>query len=283
MVRTKSKAYRLRSDGRVDVERIGTLHQGAPILEWGSVTKTVTASIADRLGREGVIDLSMPVTEYLPQSRLPLDADVRSLAEHTSGLPRLPRRMITSMGDARDPYAKYTTARFDSDILPDIGEQLRGPVGTFEYSNLGYAVLTRVLEVAADQDWWTLAKRYVFDPLGIADVSVRPDPQCVPPLRTWTGRLCKQWTFAGPFVGAGGLHGTFDALESWAASRAQGAAGRRPFGWMDDGDWYWHNGGTLDHGAFVAMSHDGLRVMTVHTLGHNPERADAIAARLQGD
>jgi CubicO group peptidase (beta-lactamase class C family) len=280
IVRHKSEAHRLRSAGRIDVEHIGPLHEGAPLLEWGSVTKTVTARIAEQLDRDGAVDLSAPVSDYLPETGLPTEVDVRSLAEHTSGLPRLPRGMIRSTADARDPYAKYTTEHFDADVLPGLSEQRRGAPGSFEYSNLGYAVLTRVLEVATGNDWWTLAKRHVFTPLDITDVSIRPDPERVPLLHTWTGRVCTQWTLPGAFVGAGGLHGTFDALESYAIACAQQTPGRKPYGWMDDGDLHWHNGGTLDHGAFVGISHDGSRVITVHTLGYNGARVDRVAARL---
>lgn len=281
IVRTKSEAYRFRNAGRIEVEQTGSLHQGDPMLEWGSVTKTVTARIAELLDREGSISLSSPVSEFLPETGLPREVDVRSLVEHTSGLPRLPKGMIKTTADARDPYAKYTTERFDSDVLPDISEQLRGPVGSFEYSNLGYAVLTRLLEVATGNNWWTLAERHVFTPLGVTDVSIDPDPNSVPVLHTWTGRACRQWKLSGPFVGAGGLHGTFDALERYAITRAQQTPGEKPFGWGDDGEQYWHDGGTLDHAAFVGISYDGLKAVTVHTLGYNAGRVNKTAARLK--
>ncbi|MGX5693656.1 serine hydrolase domain-containing protein [Dermacoccus abyssi] len=281
IVRHKSEAYRLRNAGRIAMERVGPLHEEAPMLEWGSVTKTVTAHVAEQLHRDGAIDLSAPVSEYLPETRLPKEVDVRSLAEHTSGLSAQPKGMITSMAEARDPYARYTTERFDAELLPRLSHLRHGPLGSFEYSNLGYAVLTRVLEVATGDPWWTLAQQRVFIPLGVTGVSTCPDPETVPVIRTWTGRVCKQWTFAGPFVGVGGLHGTFDALEHYATRRAQQTPGEKPFGWMDDGDQYWHNGGTLDHGAFVGVSHDGSRVMTVHTLGYNAGRVDKIVARLE--
>ena len=281
LVRHKSEAYRLRNSGRIEVERTGSLHQGAPMLEWGSITKTVTARIAETLDREGSVYLRAPVSDYLPETALPRDVDVRSLVEHTSGLPRLPKGMIKTTADARDPYAKYTTERFDADVLPGLSEQRRSPTGSFEYSNLGYAVLTRVLEVATGDDWWTLARRHVFTPLGVTGVSIDPDVDDVPALHTWTGRACKQWKLAGPFVGAGGLHGTFDALELYATNRAQQTPREKPFGWMDDGDQYWHDGGTLDHSAFVGVSHDGSRVITVHTLGYNPWRVNKTVARLK--
>ena len=281
MLRQKSQAYRLRDSGTITTERFGPLHQGSPMLEWGSITKTVTARITVQLDHAGAIDLSAPVSEYLPGTALPRVVDVRSLVTHTSGLPRVPKDIIATMSEARDPYAKYTTAYFDADVLPTLAEQHSGTVGSFDYSNLGYAVLTRLLEVVTGRDWWTLATDEVFAPLGITDVSIRPAPERVPVLRTWTGGIRKQWTDTGPFIGAGGVHGSFDALEQYAAAIAQQTPGAKPLGWMDDPTLWWHNGHNRDHGAFIGVSPDRSRVVTVHTLGYNVGRADKIAAGLE--
>ncbi len=281
LVRRKSQAYRLRDSGDITAEQIGPLHQGSPMLEWGSISKTVTARVTEQLAHAGTVDLSAPVSEYLPEAKLPSTVDVRSLVTHTSGLPRVPMGMITTVAEARDPYAKYTTAYFDAEVLPTLAEQYSGTVGTFDYSNLGYAVLTRLLEVVTERDWWTLATREVFTPLGIADVAIRPDPERVPVLRTWAGGIRQQWADTGPFIGAGGVHGTFDALEQYAIAIAAQSPGVKPFGWMDDPTLWWHNGHNRDHGAFIGVSHDGSRIVTVHTLGYSFGRADKIAARVE--
>lgn len=281
LVRRRSEAYRVRDAGEVTFERHGQLHQGSPMLEWGSITKSVTAQIAERLDQVGVLDLSAPVSAYLPETRLTPAVDVRSLVTHTSGLPRVPAGMITNLAEARDPYAKYTTAYVDAEVLPVLAEQHSGAVGSFAYSNLGYAVLTRLLEVVAGRDWWTLATDEVFAPLEITDVSVRPASERVPVLRTWMGGIRQQWTDAGPFIGAGGVHGTFDALEQYAMAIARHAPEVKPVGWMEHPTFWWHNGHKRDHGAFISVSHDGLRVVTVHTLGCVVGRADKIAVGLE--
>lgn len=278
-VRQRSQAYRLRDADTVTAE-CGPLHQGSPMLEWGSITKTVTARVTEQLAHAGTLDLSAPVSEYLPEAKLPSTVNVRSLVTHTSGLPRVPRNMITTPAEARDPYAKYTTAYFNTEVVPTLAEQHSGTVGSFDYSNLGYAVLTSVLETAAGRDWWTLATEEVFTPLGIDDVSICPDPERVPVLRTWTGGIRRQWTDTGPFIGAGGVHGTFDALEQYAAAVAAQSPGVKPLGWMADQTLWWHNGHNRDHGAFIGVSPDGSRTVTVHTLGYACGRADKIAARL---
>lgn len=193
-VRQRSEAYRRRDGDKITEERFGMLHQGSPMLEWGSITKTVTAHIAEQLDHAGTLDLSAPMSVYLPEMKLPREVDVRSLVTHTSGLPQLPHGIITNAAEACDPYAKYTTTYFDAKVLPMLAEQHSGTVGSFDYSNLGYAVLTRLLEVVTERGWWTLATENVFGPLGITDVAINPAPERVPALRTWTGRIRKQWT-----------------------------------------------------------------------------------------
>lgn len=65
LVRRKSEAYRVREDGDIAAEQIGPLHQGSPMLEWGSISKTVTARITEQLAHAGTLDLSAAVSEYL--------------------------------------------------------------------------------------------------------------------------------------------------------------------------------------------------------------------------
>lgn len=278
LVRRRSLAYRLRDRGGVTAEQLGRLHRDAPMLEWGSITKTVTARIAERLDRAGTLDLTAPVADYLPASGMPRYVDLRSLMTHTSGLPREAQDFAVT---ARDPYAKYTAAHFDAEVVPALARQHEGVVGPFAYSNLGYAVLTRVLEVVTGRNWWTLAVQEVFDPLGITDIAPSTDPARSPVLRTWAGTVRKQFTDTGPFIGTGGVHGTFDALERYAIAVSREHPGSTPMGWIEDATLWWHNGHNRDHGAFVGVSHDGSRVLTVHTLGHRVGRTDKVAARLE--
>ena len=281
LIRNRSIAFRIRDAGQKTDENFGTAHLGQPMLEWGSITKTVTARIAERLDEAGNLDLSAPVSDYLPTAKLPRSVDVRSLVTHTSGLPQLPADMFDSVTALRDPYAKYTTGYFDEQVLPSLAEQHTGTVGEFVYSNLGYGVLTRLLEVATGQDWWSLAKSEVFDPHGLTDITVAPPADRVPVLRTWAGTARKQWRDSGPFIGAGGIHSTFDALEQYARATAQNCCETPPFGWMSSPSLWWHNGHNRDHGSFVGVSHDHSRVLTVHTLGYRAGRADHIASRLE--
>lgn len=280
LVKTKSVALRVRDNDAIISERIGELHKGAPLLEWGSISKTLTAGVAEQLHRSGELDLGTPVVALLPETQLPEAVDLRSLAEHTSGLPRLPADMkYESLADVRDPYAKFTAENFDSDVLPTLGALPLTTAGEMAYSNLGYAVLTRALERARGEAWLTLVTRHICEPLGVTGVQDQADPHRSPLLRTWSGAERTQWTMGGPFVGAGGAHSTFDALEAYAIGTVRAARGMKPLGWMLGGSLWWHNGHTRDHGAFVGVSPDGSRVITGHSLGYGVRHLDRLVKR----
>ena len=287
LVKPASTAARLRVHGTVVEDRFGPLHTRDTLLEWGSITKTVTATIASLLDREQLLSLDDPVREYLPRSLLPRSVTVSSLVSHTSGLSSLPADALTQWADLVDPYAKYTTAHFDEQVIPRLNAMRSRREGEFSYSNLGYAVLTRALERASGESWWTLARDRVLAPWGIADVALNHVGHLTerirgrtPQLTTLTGRPRSTWTDTGPFVGAGGIMSTFDALEAYAqASRAHGHATRRD-GWMRADGFWWHNGNNRDQGAYLGISDDGARIVTAHTIARRIGAADRIARRL---
>lgn len=278
LARDRSTAYRLRDGLDVRAERFGPLHAPTAMLEWGSITKTVTAAAAARLQAAGALDLAAPVTALLPAAALPESVTLTSLISHTSGLPRVP----VGMTDVLDPYARFSTAVFDDEVLPALAGQWRPPRPLPAYSNLGYAVLTRALEVATGESWWSLARRHVLEPLGVVDVAVDPPQHQRPVVRSWSGTARAPWTMrTGPFVGAGGLWGTFAALEGYAAAalvdRDRDASAP---GWQRTGALLWHNGHVRDSGAYVAVDTASGHVVTVHTLGRFVGTADRIAKRL---
>lgn len=81
------------------------------LFEIGSISKTFTATALASMVNEGKVKLSDPVQKYLPDEvKLPIKNNkaitLLSLANHSSGLPRLPNNMPFS--DPLDPYADYT-------------------------------------------------------------------------------------------------------------------------------------------------------------------------------
>jgi len=143
------------------------------LFEIGSITKTFTTTALASMVDEGKVKLSDPVQMYLPKGvKLPIKNNkpitLLSLANHTSGLPRLPTNM--PMKNSLDPYADYST-----ELLYEFlnKHQLADEVGTKqEYSNLGMGLLGHVLALVDNKSYHDMINSRVVKPLGLVNTFV---------------------------------------------------------------------------------------------------------------
>src|SRR5258708_6142631 len=130
-----------------------------------SMTKSITAMCAVKLRDEGKLRLDDPVAAYVPAlaaltyptaDSAPLT--VRDLLTMSAGFPQ------------DDPWADRQLA-VDDTFLSDLlaaGIAFSNPPGiTFEYSNLGYAILGRVISNVAGVLHKVFAKKNILEPLGM--------------------------------------------------------------------------------------------------------------------
>ena len=134
--------------------------------EIGSISKTFTAMALASMVNEGKLTLTDAVQPYLPkQVTLPIynnkPITFLSLANHTSGLPRLPNNM--TFVNPENPYADYSIEdmyQFLSNYqLP------REPGSTPEYSNLGMGLLGHVLSLIDKKSYQAMIQDRVLTPL----------------------------------------------------------------------------------------------------------------------
>jgi serine-type D-Ala-D-Ala carboxypeptidase/endopeptidase len=240
--------------------------------EIGSVTKLFTGLLLADLVVRGEVGLDDPVTTYLPV-RFAGDAEsvtLRALATHTSGLPRLPRSrrlMLRAVTAHPDPYAFLDRAT----LLGSLAGTEPAGAGMFRYSNLGYELLGETLAAATGQDWWTLVRTRICEPLGMTATGPAPDGATARGHDGY-GFRTPYWTF--PVTpAAGGLYSTTADLRRFLKAQLAPDGGplhaaidlsRRPqaggdigLGWMlrvrDDSTLAWHNGGTGGFGTMVAI------------------------------
>ena len=209
---------------RGDVDGTGRAPGEDTAFRIASCTKSFTAAAALVLRRAGRLDLDGDIRHWLPRLRFtgPLAPDrpvtVRHLLTMSAGLPE------------DDPWADRQEAmpREQFDRLLARGVRLASPPGTrFRYSNLGYAMLGRILELAAEADYRELVTGRLLHPLGLADTGFSTDLP-VPVARGYR-RAPDGWQalpFSGPgsFSPIGGLFSTLRDLRRWAAWLAAGPA-----------------------------------------------------------
>jgi CubicO group peptidase (beta-lactamase class C family) len=148
-----------------------------------SITKVVsTASIAMRLVDRGKLELDAPVRRYLPRfaGGLKNDVTVRMLLDHTSGL----KSYVPFYVKARGSRSRAIDLLYAQPLV-------RTPGDSAEYSDLNALFLGLIEEKLAGQPLDRLAKREVFDPLGLSQTMYKPSSRMkrrIAPSGIWRGQ-----------------------------------------------------------------------------------------------
>ena len=215
-----------------------------------SMTKSFTALAILKLRDEGKLDLDDPVKTYLPELKnlkyLSSDAPVltiRHLLTHTGGFPQ------------DDPWADRqleTTEDELSGILAEGVSMSNVPGISYEYSNLGYTLLGRVIRAVSGESYQEYIAANIFKPLGMSstvwEFTDLPDGVMAHGYRYRNGEWSEEALLHdGPFGAMGGLISTVGDfaryaimhLSAWPAGdgpdrRASGVAGNRPAGSTPD-------------------------------------------------
>jgi CubicO group peptidase (beta-lactamase class C family) len=128
----------------------------------GSIGKLYTATLVLMLVDEGKLDLDAPIHAVLPDFRV---ADERAAAivtprhllTHTSGFDG---DHFTDTGRGDDALARYVDGCAD---LPQIAD----PGKIWSYSNSGYSILGRIVEVLTGKVFEDVLRERIFEPLGL--------------------------------------------------------------------------------------------------------------------
>ncbi|MFI8851819.1 serine hydrolase domain-containing protein [Streptomyces sp. NPDC053499] len=186
--------------------------------ELGSVSKTYAVLLLATLAAEGLLGQDDRLAAHLPSSlRLPHRASrgiaLRHLATHTSGLPRIPYRLMP--GALLRPY-ESGYARYDTERLLDAfaATRPRYPAGRrWIYSNFGVSLLGPALARAAGVAYPALLGTRVLRPLGLTGTTLRPGPEGADAVGYRAdGHSPVPATDMGAFTAAGAVRATPDDL-----------------------------------------------------------------------
>jgi CubicO group peptidase (beta-lactamase class C family) len=161
-----------RGFGMADAER-GIPADADTIYEAGSVSKVFTAAAVMQLVEQGRLKLDRPIEEAIPgfriRSRFAQTEPVtpRLLLTHHAGLPE----DLSRGGFAASPVPLATLASWLAD------EYLAYPPGQMlAYSNVGFNVLGRAIEIAGGEPFPDHMERQLLAPLGMKRSAFRPLP-----------------------------------------------------------------------------------------------------------
>lgn len=140
------------------------------VFQIGSITKVLTSVLVLQLVDDGLLDLDAPLRKYLPQLQLGdrRAADVvtmRQLLCHTCGLQG---DYYADFGWGPDTVQRYVESLNGVDQVHPPGER-------FSYSNPGYVLAGRVIEVIRGATWNDALAARVLAPASLAHSGTRPE------------------------------------------------------------------------------------------------------------
>jgi CubicO group peptidase (beta-lactamase class C family) len=183
-----------------------------------SMTKSFTAAVVLMLRDEGALSLDDPVGFYLPE--------LAELRGPTTDSPPVTVRALLTMSaglPTDDPWADrqlpLTPDAFDA--LLHAGFRFAWAPGTaFEYSNLAWALLGRVITAAAGEDFRRVLTSRVLRPLGMSSTVFEAEQVAPSKLAVGHRQIDGNWAelpFAGhgEFAPMGGLFSSLRDLARW--------------------------------------------------------------------
>ncbi len=234
VIRDGERAYR----GAAGLRKAGDAN---PVLESdafhiGSDTKAMTALLGGILVDRGFIRWDTTVGEAFgsgyPMNEAYRGVTLAQLLSHSAGLPASLPNSVWMGFFPYDSPAGADRARMAAESLS------RPPASTpgsgFLYSNLGYVVAGRMLELAAGKSWEGLMAEELFGPLGMEGAGFGPPAKAA--AAPW-GHAPKPVDPAGPYADnpsalgpAGTVHASLADLERYASlylERGLAPSGRR--------------------------------------------------------
>ncbi len=160
-----------KADGGVTVDE-------ETLFEAASTSKLVVAAIALRFVGQGLLDLDDDVNEKLTSWKIPensftelREVTLRLLLTHQAGLNRPDGGF--SWEEGRAP-SLVQTLNGEAPAQNEAAVIEFTPGSKWQYSNFGYLVIQQILEDVANESFPDIARKTVFDPLGMTSSTFEP-------------------------------------------------------------------------------------------------------------
>lgn len=137
---------------------------GDTVMRIGSITKAFTGEVLAHLAAVSVVQLTQPLTKFLPELATNTKADIGNirlidLVTHSAGLPR----------EVPHEPGPITVQAFTNWLKKE--PLLFKPGKSVHYSNFGFDLLGLSLSKAANKPFPTLIKHHITDPLNMKDTT----------------------------------------------------------------------------------------------------------------
>ena len=133
----------------------------------GSMSKLFTGLAVRQLVEQGKLSYDDPLAKFLPDFPDPESAkkiQIKHLLSHTAGLGNAPSLWNPDLMD------RQTTIKAMVDVL-ERKPPAFDPGTKWAYSNMGFVLLGRVIEIVTGEDYYDYMQKHVFAPVGATSAS----------------------------------------------------------------------------------------------------------------
>ena len=137
----------------------------------GSLTKSMVGTVIAHLAETGRLSLDDPVPAHVPELRGSLWAERATLRDLLANRSGLPLRAELEFGfDSRKDVDDRALSRLAADVAA--GAPM---AGFWSYTNVGWCLLGRVIETAADAAWEDAMRHHLFERAGMRETTFAND------------------------------------------------------------------------------------------------------------
>jgi CubicO group peptidase (beta-lactamase class C family) len=243
------------------------------VFEIGSISKVFTSTLLAKFVLEGKLNLNENINNYY---KVPFNKNTKTsfieLANHTSGLPRLPSNLDLSKVNPENPYKDYKQVELEHYLTTQLELSNKG---NYQYSNTGSGLLGYTLSKIENETYGGLLQKYIFSKYDMINSTVdinKIKGDLVRGLNS-EGIIVPNWEFSA-LAGAGGIFSTVEDLSHFALSQFHATnkelklTREKTFvvnenmdmglGWhilksQSKNSWYWHNGGTGGYSSSMVI------------------------------
>ncbi|HSL45036.1 MAG TPA: serine hydrolase [Anaerolineales bacterium] len=180
--------------GKADLE-LDVPNTPETVFRIGSLTKQFTAAAILQLQDQGRLNVNDTLDRYLPDAPHAGEVTLSQLLSHSSGIPELPEH-----SDLATYEAELRQAHTANEMIARAAGKPLGstPGSQYDYCNVCYLMLGRVVEVVSGQSYADYLAEHIFQPAGM-DHTAYDDVGLIVPHRasgyTWNGTTYRNADF----------------------------------------------------------------------------------------
>lgn len=289
-------------------DTISQINNQEKVFEIGSISKVFTSVLLANFVIEEQIGLDDLISEHIDLAvGAQQKVSFKSLANHTSGLPRLPSNLDLLTADINNPYKNYD----DKDLQSYLSEEVElntEPGLKYGYSNLGAGALGYVLSKISNRSYEELLTEKICNKyllLSTTTEQAQVSEDLIKGL-DYSGNIASNWDM-NALVGAGGILSSVSDLSKFLIAQFDDEnrellITHKPtftisqnmdigLGWHiikkeSTNNWLWHNGGTGGYTSSMTIDlkkKNGVIILSnVSAFNQNNSKIDELGFELMG-